>query len=432
MSTHEPLAAPPPAAPIQPVAASERIVALDVLRGIALLGVLVANVWLWFSGIWFLFPEYQAHLRQLSLDSAVFAGIGVVVSGKAITTFSFLFGIGFALQMIRARERGTTSTRVQLRRLGVLLVIGVLHGFLLWYGDILMAYALMGFALLLFRNRRDRTLLVWAAVLVVGVPLVMAAIPLAVSLAGASMPDATAELAAMAELRERALAAFRASDPAAVLAANREMLAFFYVGPKSLGMLYILGVFLLGLYVGRRRILENPGAHGATLRRVAVWGMGVGLPLNVALMAAGLVVTEQEAMALPWYPLLSTVLGGIGIPLLAAGYVAATCLLLQRDAWRRRLTAFAPVGRMALTNYLAQTVASIAIFYGLGFGLIGSVGPAAALVISLAVFGMQMAWSAWWLARYRFGPMEWLWRTLTYGRLQPMRIRDPAGAAVPG
>jgi uncharacterized protein len=112
----------------------------------------------------------------------------------------------------------------------------------------------------------------------------------------------------------------------------------------------------------------------------------------------------------------------IGTVPLAAGYVSAVTLLLQNPTWAARLGVFAPVGRMALTNYLSQTLIMLFIFYPYGFGLIGRTGPAAGLAIALAVYGLQMAWSRIWLARFQFGPMEWLWRSLTYGAAQPMRL----------
>jgi uncharacterized protein len=139
-TAHSPAPPPIPA----PVASSERIVILDILRGIALLGVVIANVWLWFSGAFFLFPEYREQVIRLSLDAVVFNGIGVFVSGKAATTFGFLFGLGFAMQMLRAEARGTAGVTLFRRRLAVLLLFGLAHAVFLWYGDILFPYALLG------------------------------------------------------------------------------------------------------------------------------------------------------------------------------------------------------------------------------------------------------------------------------------------------
>ena len=163
-----PAPVPPPAAPID---AAERLLTLDVLRGMALLGVLVANVWFWFSGLFLRIAAFRPELTRLTPDSAAYHLISVLVSGRAISVFSFLFGVGLAVQMLRAEARGTDAAPLYRRRMAVLLAIGVAHGVLLWYGDILVVYALLGLVLLLFRRRRDRTLLAWAAVLLVVVPL---------------------------------------------------------------------------------------------------------------------------------------------------------------------------------------------------------------------------------------------------------------------
>jgi uncharacterized protein len=411
-------------AALGPVTASERIVELDVLRGIALLGVVIANVWLWFSGITFLFPGIRDELVRLSVDGVVFNGIGVLVAGKAMATFSFLFGLGFAVQMLRAEGRDIAMAPVYLRRLAVLLLFGAVHGFLLWYGDILMLYAVLGVVLLLVRRFTDRTLIVGAALLLVAVPLALGAVPLIMGVFGSSPP--APDLAVIAEGNAATLAAFRSGAPAQVFPANLEMLRYMYLSPQAIGWsATTLGLFLLGLCAGRRRIFENVAMHRASFTRVAIWGLATGLVFSagVAVMYVG---HPPEAIAAqPWLALLMAALVTFGTVPLALGYIATATLLLQRPAWQRRLGPFAPVGRMALTNYLAQTILCLLIFYGYGAGLIGRVGSAVALAIALLVFALQGAWSPWWLARYRFGPAEWLWRSLTYGRFQPMRIREP-------
>ena len=415
-----------------PVTPRERIVTLDILRGIALLGVVIANVWLWFSGAWFNFPAVLDELRVLSLDSVVFHGIGLFVSGKAITTFSFLFGLGFAIQMLRATDRGMAIAPVYRRRLTVLLLFGLTHAVLLWYGDILIIYALLGFLLLAFQKRADRTLLVWAGVFIIAIPLALSSVPLIAGLVGGEGPGGGpgAEGGPMAELRATALAAFQSGRPSDVVAANLRMLGFFFLSPKILGMLSTLGVFLLGLYAGRKGFFVNTVEHREGFRRVARWGLAVGFVFSAALVTVWVRVPFEAMGENPYLPLLTTVFYVLGTFPLAFGYIAAVTLLVERPAWRRVLGTFAPVGRMALTNYLSQTVLCLLVFYGYGGGLVGEVSPAPAFLIALLVFGAQMLWSPWWLARFRFGPAEWLWRSLTYRRLQPMRVAGPAPVAV--
>jgi len=189
MSDQDPGSAATAAPSFGPVTPRERIATLDVLQGIALLGVVIANVWLLFSGAWFTFPGVLDELRVLSLDAVEFHGIGLFVSGKAISTFSFLFGLGFAIQMLRAADRGVTIAPVYRRRLTVLPLFGLAHAMLLWYGDILIIYALLGFLLLAFQKRADRTLLVWAGVFMIAIPLALASIPLITSERASPFPS---------------------------------------------------------------------------------------------------------------------------------------------------------------------------------------------------------------------------------------------------
>jgi len=405
-----------------PTKARERIITLDILRGIALLGVLIANVYLWFNGLFFLPPESVEELGWTWLDSIVFYGIEAFVEGKAITIFSLLFGIGFALQMMRAEEKGVRFTSFFRRRLLVLFLFGAVHAFFLWYGDILMAYSLLGCALLLFRRRSDRTLLVWAGALAVGVPFLLATIPwLQATLLGHAEPAA---LIGWGNYDPASLEAFRSGVPALIFSANLAILIEDWTGKWAMFVLpAYLGIFLIGLYIGRRRIFENIEAHHAAFRLVRTWGLALGAPLAIAGVVLGVVVPPEAWDTTLWLAIPGTMLFVIPMLLLAGGYVAtATLLVHDHTAWRRRLSLFAPVGRMALTNYLAQTVLCLPIFYGYGLGLMGRVGPAISLLICFLVFGAQIIWSHWWLARFRYGPLEWLWRVATYGKLQPMRV----------
>ncbi|MGH8638221.1 MAG: DUF418 domain-containing protein, partial [Burkholderiales bacterium] len=280
MSELDSLAASPAPEALTPVLDRERLLTLDVLRGIALLGVVIANVWLWFSGIAFRFPGYREELARLSLDSVVFVAIAVLVSGKAMSTFSFLFGLGFAVQMLRAQARGRSVVPAYTRRLTVLLLIGLAHMLLLWYGDILAAYAVIGFVLLLFRKRADRTLLVWAAVLLIAVPLLIGGLPLIMSAFGIQLPQPN--LTELAQRNAATLSVLQSGSYPAILGETLHQAGKFYAGRKAPWVLYILGLFLLGLYAGRRRMFENVPAHRPLFRRCVIWGIPVGLAASVA------------------------------------------------------------------------------------------------------------------------------------------------------
>ncbi|QRK12721.1 DUF418 domain-containing protein [Archangium violaceum] len=422
-----PLPAPPSEA--RPIDASERLDLLDVLRGFALCGVFVSNVFGWFSGRAYMQrAQLEAAMASASwLDTAAVYVSGTLVSGKFITLFSFLFGLGFSVQMIRAEARGAAIAPLYMRRLCVMFLIGAAHLFGLWLGDILTTYAVLGFALLLFRKRADKTLLIWAAVLIFAMPLVtnvlMKVVPMLVNGGGAegAAEAAKAAMERSNQARAQTLEAFTHGTYFEVVRAN----ARYYLGHFIQGMLPVLfallGRFLLGFMAGRRRLFHDAPQHLGFFRKLLEWS----LVLGAIGSAAGLVLQYmmRQKMIDPqaqWLVLMTPVrqLNEVG---LAAVYVSGLVLLFQRETWRRLLLVLAPVGRMALTNYLGETVISLFVYYGFGLGLMGKLGPTASIGLTLAIFCVQVAFSHWWLARFRFGPAEWVWRSLTYGKAQPMR-----------
>ncbi|WNG33729.1 DUF418 domain-containing protein [Archangium violaceum] len=423
----------------RPIDASERLALLDVLRGFALCGVFVSNVYGWFSGRAYLQrAQIEAAMASASWwDTAATYVSGTLVSGKFITLFSFLFGLGFSVQMIRAEARGAAIAPLYMRRLCVMFLIGAAHLFGLWLGDILTTYAVLGFALLLFRKRADKTLLIWATVLIFAMPLVtnvlMKVVPMILN-GGGTEGAAEAAKAAMErsnQARAQTLEAFTHGTYFEVVRAN----ARYYFGHFVQGMVpvlfAVLGRFLLGFLAGRRRLFHDAPQHLGFFRKLLKWsfvfgaiGSVVGLVLQYMMRQK---MIDPQAQ---WLVLMSPVrqLNEVGV---AAIYVSGLVLLFQRETWQRWLMVLAPVGRMALTNYLCETVISLFVYYGFGLGLMGKLGPAATIGLTLAIFCVQVAFSHWWLARFRFGPAEWVWRSLTYGKAQPMRRPEtPAPAAV--
>ena len=190
-----------PGGSLEPVSAEERILTLDVLRGLALLGVIISNM-RWFSGLVFRFPAYRQYLQEFSLDSLAYHAVGIFVTGKAIATLSFLFGLGFYVQLFRAEQRGGPFVSVYCRRLAVLLMLGLVHMVLLWYGDILTVYAVFGFVLLWAARRSDRAVVIMAGLLIIGLP-----IALGVTTTVMNFSDASPELALGSRGRAEANAA---------------------------------------------------------------------------------------------------------------------------------------------------------------------------------------------------------------------------------
>jgi len=418
---------------LQPVAASERIKLIDVLRGFALFGVLLANM-AWLTGEDLVLTDARAaSLPTAAVDHYAKYLINFFVDNKANTIFAFLFGLGFAVQLIRAEERGVSILPVYARRLFFLLLFGLAHMLLLWYGDILHLYALMGFALILFRRSSGKTLLITGVLLAVLPFSIYFSLPWLFAQLGSAPPDAAglaAELTAAMQAKEARLAIFSGGTYFAVI---REHLRFnlsdYVKSGFMLGLaFYALGRFLLGYYVGRRRLLHDAHLHLALFRRLLVWGLVVGVIGNAIFVWVSVALDNKTANEASLWAVGAAWIIDIGFPAMSLFYVSAIVLLFQKQAWQRRLLWLAPVGRMALTNYLMQTLFHLFIFYGygIGLGLIGRVGTSLCIPLSLAIFALQILYSRWWLARFRFGPAEWLWRSLTYGTRQPMRIEQTA------
>jgi uncharacterized protein len=395
-----------------PVPRHERIEAMDALRGFALLGVVTINMFTFLGPlerIWDPWPAFH-WLQTLVL---------ALVQGKFYCMFSFLFGMGFAVQLGRLQERGVDAPRLYRRRLVVLLLIGLAQGVLVWMGDILLPYAVLGFALLAFRARKDRTLLIWA----LGLIALSTFLPLMAGL-GMMAHDATPaghqellQEAAKAKVQMAESIRVYAQGPyAALFRVRLKELAFDYlmslcfVGPQ------ILAMFLCGAWAGRRGLLRDLEVHAPFLRRVAAWGLGLGLPcgfLYAYLTLKGGAPGPTNASFL-----LATAFFVPTGPLLTFGMAAAFVLLLPR---LRVLGALAPLGRMALTNYLTHSLVFTSVFYFWGTGRYGSVAPWMAPPLALATWLLQIGISTWWLRRFRMGPVEWVWRSLTYGAAQPFR-----------
>jgi uncharacterized protein len=414
---------------LTPVAPGERIDVLDVLRGFALFGVLLANALWFFSGFGDLEPDEVAELPTVLLDPVVLELENFFVVNKFITIFSFLFGVGFALQMRRAGERGAGVTRLYLRRMLWLLAIGVAHGVFIYYGDILHLYAVLGFLLIGWVASSDRALIGWGLAFAVVAPVAARGLLWGLPWLTGGALDPAAAFEARWEIAKASHVAFARDSYADVIRANiADLWAWLTTDDALTTGLASFGKFLLGFWAGRSGILVRASSSRAAdddpalvaMRRGLAWGLVIGVTCE------GVLLADQAFPSLDaktWgAQVAESALWHAGVLALAASYVCGIVLLSRRPDWGRTLGFLAPVGRMALTNYLGQSVICIFIFYGFGLGWYGRVGPTAALGIAVAVFAAQAAASAWWLRRFRFGPAEWAWRSLTYRRRQPLRL----------
>lgn len=396
---------------------TQRTALLDALRGFALFGVVWSNYAVFASWV-FLPAEAQLALPGSALDGPLGVFHATLIDGRFYSIFSLLFGIGFGFFL----DKGAEGLWRFYRRMAILLVVGWLHLRYLWPGDILFLYAALGLVLPLFRKLSDRALLVTAALLLLSPIAIDAAVVLSQGAFDPVAPVLDFHLAREERLGGGTIPALMAAADGGwheLMDANTKGWSFRFVhlvesnrAPK------VLGLFLLGLWVARRKLFTDVDRHAALLKRVCLLGLAVGVPAAVGNWWA------QEHVGHPPEPasLLRAVGYALGVVPLALAYASGFALLWRNPRWRSRLDLLAPMGRMALTNYLLQTVIGLLLFNGVGSGLGTHVSAVTFEALALAVFALQVAWSRWWLARFRFGPFEWAWRSLTYGRWMPMRM----------
>ena len=403
-----------------PVPRAERIASLDVLRGVALLGILLLNI----AGFSMPQPAYGAPTLGggplVGSNYAVWLLQRTVGDQRFMSLFAMLFGAGIALSTGRYDARGADAARLHRRRMFGLFGIGLLHAYLLWWGDVLVAYALVGLAAFLFRTRTTRQLVaLGVGLLVIGWLL---ALPSAVgtqiaareepdryeTLIGADRPDLIAETAAyrgdyLQNLRQRVGQTF-----------DEQSFAVIIYGPR------IAGLMLLGMAALRLNLLDGRAPPGPQLR-LAAGGLLIGLPLTALDLWGwhahrfGLVWAYGGAMLVNYWASLfmAAAYAGLIVPLSTRLFVMLTYPL-------------AAIGRTALSNYLLQTLLCTTLFYGYGLGRFGTFDRTQQLYVVLVIWAIQLAIFPLWLLAFRFGPIEWLWRSITYGRFQPLANRRPA------
>jgi uncharacterized protein len=411
--------------PLRPVARNERIEILDLLRGFALLGILAVNMTA-FS--WpYEYMHWQRDYWDARADAVVDWLIRFLAEGKFYPLFSFLFGLGAAIQMERADGCGAPFIGRYCRRLLVLLAIGIAHALFIWDGDILVSYALCGWLLLPFRKCQPKTILIWAlvclfipALLIILLWALLAGLSSVPEMAAAIQKGVDEHYGTYEEQQEavaRIIHVFASGSYAEMFRERFGNVIYMWIVTVFYAPGF-LGLFLLGLYAGKRRIFRDIEGNVRLFRHVLIWGMVLGLPLSF-LHAVCMASTELSDSYFLW--LLSYGLAGIGGPAQGLAYAAGLTLLVRNHREKQGLRVIGAPGKMALSNYLLQSLVCTTIFYSYGFGLFGAVGPVTRLGLTVLIFVAQLALSAWWLHHFQFGPMEWVWRTLTYGQRQPMR-----------
>lgn len=440
-----PLGAEPPAGS-GPVAADERFTAIDVVRGFALLGILAMNIPFYGLAIGSKGPSMADSMTGASYWTWLIGYL--LLDSKMRSLFAMLFGAGLVLMSERAESRGRSPARLFYRRSTILLGIGLLHGYLLWTGDILFHYALSGMVVYLFRQRSPATLIALGMLtLAIGLASTGAlagylrageAASRRVEVAGGSSPTSTAtpddrllaEGAAefrkgfeptAAEVEKKRQTFGEGSFRTVFRARAREtffveffLFPIFLAWDTSSRMLIGMALMKLGYVTGAR--------SRSSYAWLTALGYGIGLPV-VGAAIYGMVAANFGSIA----SLEGMAVNEAASILVALGHLGALMLVIKAGAMTWLTSRLAAVGRMALTNYLSHSIICTTLFYGYGFGLYGRLSRAELMLVVVSIWAFQLWISPIWLRRFRFGPFEWVWRSLTYGRAQPFRAGRPGG-----
>lgn len=390
---------------------SNRIEVIDVLRGFTLLGIILVH----FTEQYYagqppkVHENYGAHNLA---DMIVLGFIGIFISGKFFMIFSFLFGMSFFIQLDKSDDSPAFLFRFAWRLI-VLFIIGLVHH-LHYRGDILTIYAVLGFGLLLCYKLPDKFLLVLALLLVFDTPAILQR-TFDILLSNSASPFPIGDEKEL----EIYYSTLKSGSYLDMLRANFYEFKSKFDFQILSGRLYItMGLFLLGLYAGRKKVFENIPFF-KKLIRLGLW-MLLGCVVFAGLLALIIFVAKVEMSQAVQFLLGGTVYDVFNIAL-AAIYVGLIVTAFQREKWHRRLMNFYEVGRMGLTSYLMQALIGTWLLFSYGLALLGNFGASVWVAISLIVFILQIIFSKWWLGRFQYGPAEWLWRSLTYFKVWPLK-----------
>lgn len=414
---------------VAPVPGSERVEVIDSIRGFAVFGILVVNV-IFFFNPWF---DPSLGVDSPGADHLVYFLTNTFFVSKFYTLFSFLFGLGMYIQYSRATERGRPFLPVYLRRLVVLALFGLAHATFLWVGDILFLYAIVGLlTVLFFRKSSPRSLLVWAIVLII-LPILFIAVSAGMIEIARAAP---AETGAYAEVqssfaRQQAEYARRTAKSIEVYRHGSWFSVTAYRWSQFFGLFFssnlfmapsVMGMFLLGLRAGKRRWFTDIEDNLPRFRRFLRWAAPLGLALNLFLGATGFELNRLGVEMITWMDVLHVAALGVGSVLLSLSYALGIVVLSRGARASRMVKPLAPVGRMALSNYIIHSIVMTTLAYGYGLGLYARIDLWTGFLLAVLLFSLQLPLSGWWLRRRRFGPLEWLWRAATYGKIPVWNI----------
>lgn len=382
-----------------PIKDSQRLNWIDAARGFAIFGIFIVNIGA-FSAPYFLYGG-ETEVWTSKMDTLILFIIDVFFQASFYTLFSVLFGFGIQLQKDRLVEKGISVNRFFIRRLAVLTIIGLIHALGIWHGDILFTYGVVGFLLLVYFNVKDRTIVV----------NIISLLGVFVGLFTLLMYQVREYLDTPNQgLITQAINYYSSASFSQIWEQN---LHDWQLSNGGINILFLAGVilpmFLIGMYAARKKWFHQPEKYQQKLTMIWISSF-----ISFIVLKLGPYLFGNPS----WFSYVQDNIGGAAS---AIFYVTSITLLWKKRWFRQLMVPLQAVGKMAMTNYLCQSIISFWLFYGVGFGLYGKVDPLIQLILVLVIFILQMIGSMWWMKKFRFGPFEWLWRTLTYGKSQPFR-----------
>lgn len=404
-----------------PTSEDKRIGYLDVTRGLAILGILIVNL-RWFS---LYSPEVHGAFHFPEVDQIIWKFQDIFIEGKFYSIFSLLFGWGIALQVTRSKQDDATTSKLIRRRLFFMLLLGGFHLIFIWEGDIVFLYGLVGFVLLALRNLSNKTLLTLGILLLLSPILIYF---LKMNFSWINLPSETLmhlgdkiyEYNGWINQDTSRTDALRDNSYLTILKINLGDAAYrfaylFFVSRFT----KVLGAMLIGFVIGKTHFYAKMIAHKKIMMGTTIVGFLLFVPLNYVLFIH--IKDDAGFYGLTTEGLLYTIVYALVIFPLALVYMIAFSLLYNNAWFHKILNPVVAVGRTAFSNYVFQSLIGILLFYGFGFGLMEQFGPLSWTVLGLFIFILQVIASNLWLRYFNFGPVEWIWRSLTYGKLQLLK-----------
>lgn len=392
-----------------PISLQDRIISIDIIRGFALFGIFLVNMPAFHSPV-FIEQMYGIQREYEGIDFWTHLFFQLFIQAKFFPMFSFLFGLGFFIFISRAKEKGNLSTPLYLRRIGFLFVFGLIHLIFLWFGDILHLYAVTGLFLLLFYNRKPKTILIWSIslfMLYYAFTALQLLLPTSIleTFQQTNTQQGKQELLQYVQMYKESHYMDWVTYRLGV-----EIPVFLFNLP--FGLINILPIFLLGLLAGKLNIFNVDSRN--IIKKTWITTFILGIPTTALLALFMLSIIDTGIRQQIFIDLLTSINGLI----LCLFYISSLSLLLRKKKWQNILNPLRYSGQMAFTNYIMQTVICQMIF--LVFNLYNEISLFTGTILCILIYMMQITASHFWLKKYRFGPLEWLWRSFTYLTFQPL------------